>query len=427
MIESAGTCNAHRNQKPGAPSIRRSSDERVERHESKAALSAIAALTALVALTACSKQDFPQYPANYREYAYVANSGSGTVTVLDVVNVRVDREIAVGQNPVAVAASPRRNEVYVVNAGPEGGQGSLSVIDAEKNALAATIPLHRKPLAIELDAEGALAYVANSGSNSISIIDLKARQTIAEIGAGEEPVAVRSSPDGRTLVVANRRGNSVSVIDAAGRNVRAVFDGCLGAADVVILPDSSKAFVACSAGHQVMAIALADSKSNAGRPDRMEALLDVGRVPMQLALKPDGGELFVSNAGSDSISEVVTSTDDVGGAYLMGDAPVRGLVSSDNAMLYVANSRSQYVTPYAIDDGRRLKSIHVGDGPAALAFSTNGFFLFVVDNRSGDVAVVRAVGMDYEAENRAATQLLFAILPTGRGPDAIAVKGFTVR
>jgi DNA-binding beta-propeller fold protein YncE len=82
----------------------------------------------------------------------------------------------------------------------------------------------------------------------------------------------------------------------------------------------------------------------------------------------------------------------------------------------VANSRSQYVTPYAIDDGRRLKSIHVGDGPAALAFSTNGYLLFVVDNRSGDVAVVRT-----------GTQLLFAILPTGRGPDAIAVKGFTVQ
>ncbi len=56
--------------------------------------------------------------------------------------------------------------------------------------------------------------------------------------------------------------------------------------------------------------------------------MDVGRAPVQLALKPDGGEMFVSNSLSDSISEVVTSTDDVGGAYLMGDNPVRGLVSA---------------------------------------------------------------------------------------------------
>jgi YVTN family beta-propeller protein len=427
MTELSGTCGVRGIRTPGAPNLVRRGGEIWDRWNPVL----IPALAALFTLTGCRQSEFPQYPPNYREYAYVTNGGSGTVTVLDVVNVRVDREIPVGQNPVAVTPSPTRNEVYVVNAGPEGGLGSISMIDAEKNAVVATVPLHRKPVSIELDAEGTLAYVANSGSNSISVIDLKARREIAEIGAGEEPVATRIAPDGRTLVVANRRGGSVSIVNLAARTarsipvnpiptasitVRAVFDGCPGADDVTILPDSSKAFVACSAGHQIMAIALADSKVNPGKPDRMESLLDVGRAPLQLALKPDGGELFVSNSLSDSISEVVTSTDDVGGAYLMGDAPVRGLVSSDNSMLYVANSRSQYVTPYAIDDGRRLKSIHVGDGPVALTFSSNGFLIFVVDNRSGDVAVVRT-----------ATQTLFTILPTGRAPNAIAVKAFKVQ
>src|ERR1700722_4920344 len=66
-------------------------------------------------LTACRTRDFPQYDPAYREYAYVTNGGSGTVSVYDVVNVRVDREIPVGQNPTAVAANPTRREVYVVN------------------------------------------------------------------------------------------------------------------------------------------------------------------------------------------------------------------------------------------------------------------------------------------------------------------------
>jgi len=37
----------------------------------------IFALLAL-ALTGCRSHDFPQYPANYREYAYVTNGDSGT-------------------------------------------------------------------------------------------------------------------------------------------------------------------------------------------------------------------------------------------------------------------------------------------------------------------------------------------------------------
>jgi YVTN family beta-propeller protein len=376
-----------------------------------AACLGVLALTAF-ALTGCRTQDLPQYAPDYREYAYVTNGDSGTVSVLDVVNVRLDREIAVGRNPLSVAASPTRNEVYVLNSGAANEQGSLSVINTENNSVAATIALHRRPVSIEIDSTGDLAYVANSGSNLISVLDLKNRKEIAAISAGEEPAVARLSHDGKTLVVANRHSNSVTLIDTAARSIRSVFDGCAGASDAVTLPDSSKAFVACTAGHQVMAIALAGH----GQSDRLEAVLDVGQAPVQLALKPDGGEVFVLNSLSNSVSEIYTGTDEVGNSYMIGDDPVRGLVSSDNALLYVANLHSQFINVYGIDDGKRLFSIHVGDGPSALAFSTAGHLLFAVDNHSGDVAVFRT-----------ATRTLFSMLPAGRSPNAIAVKAFKVR
>jgi YVTN family beta-propeller protein len=378
-------------------------------------------LLPVACLTACRPHDFPQYPPNYREYAYVTNGESGTVSVLDVVNVRLDREIPVGANPVDVAVSPTRNEAYVVVSGTPGGQGLLAVINAERNQVAAAIPLHRQPVSISVDPEGKLAYIANSGSNSISVVDLAARREIAQIGTGEQPAEARISPDGRTLVVPNRAGNSVTIVNIGhvpqDDKVRAIFTGCPGASDAVILPDSSKVFVACSAGHQVMAIALADSKINPGDPDRVEAFMDVGRAPVDLALKPDGGEVFVSNSLSDTVSEIYATSDEVGGTYIMGDTPVNGIVSADNSLLYVANVRSQEVTVYGIDDGRRLSpGIHVGDGPSAMAFSAEGHLLFVVDSRSGDVAVVRT-----------STRSLFTMLPAGRGPNAIAVKAFRVQ
>jgi YVTN family beta-propeller protein len=270
-----------------------------------------------------------------------------------------------------------------------------------------------QPVALALSADSALAYVANSGTNSISVLDLKTRRITGTIGAGEQPVALHVSPDNKTLVIANRQDNSVSIIDPATGMLRAVFSGCPGASDVTILPDSTKAFAACSGGHQVMAIALARPAAHPAQPDRLEALLDVGRDPVQLALKPDGGEVFVLNSLSDSISEVITGTNDVLGAYLMGADPVRGLVSADNSLLYVGNLNSQKVTIYSIDDGKRVGAIQVGDGPSALAFSAAGNLLFVVDSRSGDVAVVRT-----------ASSSLFTVLSTGRAPNAIVVKAF---
>jgi YVTN family beta-propeller protein len=390
-----------------------------------------------LALIGCSHHDFPEYPTNYREYAYVTNGGSDTVSVFDVVNVRLDRVVAVGQNPTGVVANPKRNEVYVVNSGtaPANGtnatNGSVSVIDSEKNAVVATIPVHRQPYFLDIDPTGDLAYVANSGSNSVSVIDLKTRREIAVAGTGEGPGMARISPDGKSLVVTNRLGNSVSIFSAGGQDVprmRKVIEGCPGATDTVILPDSSKAFVACSGGHQIMAIALARpaEAGSPARPDALEALLDVGRSPVHLALKPDGGELFVSNFDSDSISEVVTGTDEVGGAYLMGSHPVRGLVSADNSLLYESNFRSQEISVYAIDDGKRTASIHVGDGPDALAFSATGNLLFAVDALSGDVAVIRT--------NNSSTigtglvpRSVFTLLPTGRSPNAIAEKAFRLQ
>jgi YVTN family beta-propeller protein len=376
----------------------------------------------LLALTACQPHDFPQYPANYREYAYVTNGGSATVTVLDVVNVRVDRELPVGSNPIAVAANPTRNEVYVLNAGAQGGLGAITVIDCEHNAVVAAIPVGRGPDGIDVDAKGAFAYVANRGSNSVTVVDLEARRKVAEIGVGEEPSGVRISPDGKTLVVANRSGNSVSLVNVAGRNVRAIIEGCPGAQSPVVLPDSSKAFVACSAGHQVMVIGLARTDDPQAATDKLETLMDVGRAPVQLALKPDGGEVFVSNSLSDSVSEIYATTDEVGDTYLIGEDPVMGLVSRDNALLYEANLNSPYVTVYSIDDGKRVGKVEVGDGPAAMAFSGAGHLLFVADSRSNDVAVIRTT-----ARSALATRSLFTMLPAGRNPNAIVVKAFRVR
>jgi YVTN family beta-propeller protein len=368
-----------------------------------------------LSFTGCRPHDFPQYPPNYREYAYVTNAGSGTVTVLDVVDVRVDRELPVGSDPVAVAASLTRNEVYVVNSGAPGANGSLSVIDAEHNAVVATIPLHKQPVSIDLNAAGTLAYVANSGSDSVTVVDLKTRREIAQFAAGDEPVAARLAPDGKSLVVADRHGDSAAILDPVSGKVRAAFAGCPGAAEVVILPDSSKAFVPCSAGHQVMVVGLAQPGAHPPLPDRLETLMEVGRAPFDLALKPDGGEIFASNSLSDSVSEIYDTTDEVGDTYMIGDEPVRGLVSRDNSSLYVANEHSQEVTVYSIDDGKRVGAIHVGDGPSALAFSAAGHLLFVVDNRSGDVAVVRT-----------STNSLFTLLPAGRAPNAIVDKAFKV-
>lgn len=382
----------------------------------------------VLCLAGCRRHDFPSYPANYREYIYVANAGSNTVSAIDVVNLRLDREITVGVHPVELLASHRRREVYVLNSGSTKttarASGSLAILDAQNQRIVATLPAGRSPQSFALAPDDRFAYVSSAGTSSLVVLDLSQRRIAAEIPLHLTPDRVAVTPDGKSVLVSSAIGNSLTILNAdetAMRwTLRAQIGGCPGAASIAILPDSSKAFVACSHGHQIMAVALAWQADpqlgrSDSRSDALEAMLDVGLSPGYLALKPDGGELFVSNTGSNSISEVVTSSDDVGGTYLIGSMPAFGLVSADNSLLYESSLQSQQIAVYSIDDGRRQGSIHVGDGPDRMAFSAAGHLLFAIDRRSGDVAAIRT-----------STRSLFTLFPVGRDPVSIADKNFRI-
>jgi YVTN family beta-propeller protein len=237
----------------------------------------------------------------------------------------------------------------------------------------------------------------------------------------------------RSLVVTNRGSNSVSIFEVAPYDaqphgpilrLRAAFSGCPGATDAAILPDSSKAFVACSSGHQVMSISLSaapDSWAARQDPsltaDHLLTLLDVGQTPVHLALKPDGGEIFVSNFGADSISEISTWTNEVSNTFAIGSKPVQSIVSADNSTLWVANFGADSISIYSIDDGRLVGNVHTGSAPESLAFSADEHVLLSANTHSGDVAVIRTQSKQGPG--------LFTMLPVGKSPNAIAVKSFT--
>jgi len=77
------------------------------------------------------EQVLPDYGPAYREYAYVTNGKSNTVSVIDLRTFELAKTIPVGAGPTGVAANSKKNEIYVVNA----GSNNVSVIDAEKNAV----------------------------------------------------------------------------------------------------------------------------------------------------------------------------------------------------------------------------------------------------------------------------------------------------
>jgi YVTN family beta-propeller protein len=371
-----------------------------------------------------------EYPPAYREYTYVTNGKSNDVSVIDNLSFKVVKTIPVGKSPTGVAISPTRNEVYVVNT----DSSSLSVIDAETNAVVAAIGLGGRPYFIDVSSDGRRGYIANSTSNNVSVVDLIGRKVIATIGVGVGAGMARVSADGKTVVVSNRGQDSVSLLDAEKLSLRSSISICAQPTESAILPDPSKAFVVCAASsNSTKRKSGRSAQSNAtDRPgqvavidlkaEKLLALLDVGKMPVHLALKPDGGEMFVSNFGSDSVSTIETGNNEVGNTQPMGGSPVRGLVSADNALLYESNFGSDTVSVYSIQNAKFIKAVPVGSNPDALALqpARNGkqYSLLVADTRSNDVAVIFI-------NPEKPSWSLFTMIPVGIEPRQMAIKAFT--
>ena len=96
------------------------------------------------------QRQLPAYGPAYREYAYVTNSKSNTVSVIDLRTFEPAKTIRVGNEPTGIAANGKKNEIYVVNT----QSNSVSVIDAERNEVVATIGVHAGPYFIDVSADG---------------------------------------------------------------------------------------------------------------------------------------------------------------------------------------------------------------------------------------------------------------------------------
>lgn len=142
-----------------------------------------------------------------------AYSGNGTtVRVVDLnTNAIIGEPIEVGLAPAALAVTPDGKYVYVadyVDGNP--GTGLVEVIDTSSNTVVATITGFSGPFAIEITPNGCFAYVTNFGSNNfspvgttISVINVKTNEIIATIQVGTQPAGLAITPDGHYVYISN--------------------------------------------------------------------------------------------------------------------------------------------------------------------------------------------------------------------------------
>jgi YVTN family beta-propeller protein len=118
----------------------------------------------------------------------------------------------------AATAVPAAPYAYIANS----GSASVSVIDTASDQVVATIPVGAAPWGVAVGPGGERVYVTNSNSNSVSVIDGATQTVIATIPVGQRPMGIAASECGRWVVVANQQDGTASLIDGFTLKVKNV-------------------------------------------------------------------------------------------------------------------------------------------------------------------------------------------------------------
>jgi YVTN family beta-propeller protein len=304
--------------------------------------------------------------ASAAPFAYIANSGGNSVTVIDAgaatPGVITTISLPDQSYPYAVAVSPNGVHAYVTCQ----DSNKIAVIDTVTNTVVKWLNLTLKPGGLAVNAAETRLYLADNNSNTLTVIDIS---KLFDTGVAGEVTRVQlsstavSAPDG---VVINPANNTVYV---ANTNT--------GRIAIVSVND------------------VTDSYAKSG-----EIALDAGDYPMGLALSPTGDKLYVANFLTGSVAVINTGTKAISARLTVGTATATVAVNpqSTTKLAYAPSGSTDKVN--FIDTSAATDVVlttpqpgnpDVGPGPWGAAVTPDGTKLFIVNNLGGTVSVLNAV------------------------------------
>jgi YVTN family beta-propeller protein len=141
-----------------------------------------------------------------------------------------------------------------------------------------------------------------------------------------------------------------------------------------------------------------------------DAISGHGLGPVQLAVTPDDGTVYVVNDTFDTVIPIATATNTPGTPIPVGDDPYGIAVTPDGATVYVASQRSNTVAAIDTATNTVRATIAVAGGPSGVAITPDGKTVYVSDF---DASTVTPIDI---ATNRAGTPI-----PVGVQPGNLAI------
>ena len=316
--------------------------------------------------------------------------------------------------PAVAAAGEQNNSstgpyAYITNSDSD----SVSVIDTATDAVVSTIDIGNCPTGIAVNAAGTRAYVTNENSNNLSVINTSTNTVISSLDVGLNPRGVAVDPGNTHIFVTNHKSpGDVTVIHTITNSVftipYTVYEGNFPAG-VVVNPEGTTLYVANEGGSSVSIIRLiSDSNSQNNDGGSFLDSIDVGSSPCGIAISPDGTNVYVANGGINTVSVINTSIGNLKATIDVGKMPQGIAVTPNGKRVYVSNFIDGTVSVIDTATDLVVDTVQVGRNPIGVSVNPNGTKIYVANYGSNSVSVIET-----------AKNTIIATVPVGSRPVAL--------
>jgi uncharacterized protein len=306
---------------------------------------------------------------------YAVNPSKDTVTVLDSNGHFVSR-IAVGKEPVSIASNPDTNRVYVANS----GSGNVSVIDGHTDKVMATVPVGDLPYTIAVNRPANKVYVSRTFSDVTVIIDGKTdAPTTVKAGVGD-------------AVAAESLDNGTYMTSFESLHVT-VFDGKNNLTSKIETPNHIWAIAGSPARNKIYAVSVGNSNVTViDGTSHKTRTVSTGENPCAVAVDDSSGKAFVANFASNDVTVIDGASDAVVGTMSVDPKPQAIAVDSNNHRVYVVSTHERTVTVLDGINNSVLGTVRMEKWPFAIAVNSQTHVAAVL-NLDGDLTLIDGTTM----------------------------------
>ena len=220
--------------------------------------------------------------------AWFTAEGSKSVGRYDPATEKLDWSMGTGQDRThMIYVTADGKKIYTTNV----SSGTVSILvdtliqpgrTAPPNAkpredwIQTVVPTARGSEGFDVSPDGSELWTASSENGTISIIDIGAKKLSGKIDAKVLGAnRLKFTPDGKLVFISSLQSGELTIYDAKSHTEKKRLKIGHGAAGILMDPDGSRAFVACSADNYIAVIDL--------KTLEVTSHLDVGGVPDGLA------------------------------------------------------------------------------------------------------------------------------------------------